>query len=243
MEAAEVAVDDFLEIIELNVDANVANIERQFKPQFNWLMTAELSFINRTCNLTLPQRQKIQAAREDCLKAATRKYAMSQNRMMRGGFGRQLNMVHHPTELLHLALAKPLKQALQSEQWDAYREEMTKRSAYRKHVAVENVVAMIDERLVLTVQQRKKLRELLEKNWQAGWVQSVELLMNGNRNLPNIPDRFVSPALNETQKEVWRAIPKQNYMVWGGFGWGQQVEAVDDFPLVENETAEATSVN
>jgi hypothetical protein len=86
----------------------------------------------------------------------------------------------------------------------------------------------------------------LDKNWQASWVQSLEMLINNNQYLPSIPDRYVVSALNETQKKVWRATQKQNFMVWGGFGLGQQVQAVDDFPLVEVEVeavVEKTSVN
>lgn len=237
-------VVDVEKILAINVDANVANIEKQFSSQFKPLLTAELSFINRACDLNLQQRKKIKAASDKCLKATVRKYAMTQNGMMRGG-GRQ-SATMDPTELLHLALGKILKETLQPEQLTTYEDEMATRRAHRTRVAIENVVALIDERLVLTIDQRKKLTESLDKNWQASWVQSLEMLINNNQYLPSIPDRYVVSALNETQKKVWRATQKQNFMVWGGFGLGQQVQAVDDFPLVEVEVeavVEKTSVN
>jgi hypothetical protein len=164
--------------------------------------------------------------------------------MMRGGFGRVQRTSQDPTVLLHLALAEVLNKTLQPEQRTAYDNEMALRKAYRQRAAIENVVALIDERLVLTIDQRQKLTESLNKNWQASWVQSIEMLINNNQYLPSIPDQFVVSALNDTQKKVWRAAQKQNFMVWGGFGWGQQVGAVDDFPLVEVQVgAEKTSVN
>jgi hypothetical protein len=121
---------------------------------------------------------------------------------------------------------------------------MVKRKAFRKQVALENVVAIIDERLVLTVEQREQLTKSLDKNWQDSWVNSVELLLNNNQYLPSIPDQFVVAALNDTQRQIWRAAPKQNFMVFGAHGWGQQVAVVDDFPIGDVEAAlEATSEN
>lgn len=233
MDAADVDVD-FDQILEANVDANVANIERQFMPQFTPLMTAELSFINRACDLNLEQRKKIKSVSDRCLKAACRKYAMTQNGMMRGGFApARQPTIPDPTDLVHRSLARILSETLQPEQKSAYDDEMEKRRAQRKQVSVENLVAIIDERLVLSADQRKQLLESLNKNWQPSWVQSMQMLMNNNQYLPSIPDRFVVSALNDAQKKVWRTIPKTSYMVWGGFGMGQQAGAVDDFPLVE----------
>lgn len=229
MKQVEVDLED---VLGQKVDANVINLEKQFLPQFTALMTAELSFINRTCELSLPQRKKIKAASDKCLKAAVRKYAMTQNGMMRGGWGgRQQPTMPDPTNLLHKSLGNVLSNTLDGAQTKRYDEEMAQRNAVRKRVAVQNVVVIIDDHLVLTLDQRKELTALLDKNWQASWVQSIEMLLNNNQYLPSIPDRFVTPVLKETQKKVWRAAQKQNYMVWGGFAWGQQVAVVDDFLL------------
>ena len=245
-EVDAVEMDDGFEVLDLNVQANVANIEKQFLPQFKPLLTAELSFINRVCALNLEQRKQIHAVSEKCIKTAVRKYAMAQNGLMRNGFGRRLRTMPDPSELLHQALGKTLERILQPAQQAAYHDELAKRRAYRQQVAIENVVAIIDERLVLTIDQRKQLLDSLTKNWKAGWVQSAEMLMNSNQYLPSIPDAFVTSALNDTQKKVWRAAQKQGFSMWGGFAWGQQVAAVDDFPLVEVEVEvqpEPTSVN
>jgi len=249
-EAAAVNVEIVMEALEeggvaqvlaLDVDAQVANLEKQLMPQFTPLMMAELSFINRACDLKLEQRKKIKAVSDQCLQGAARKYALAQHGMQRGV---RQQVVPDPTDLLHQALAKVLQETLRPEQKTAYDDEMATRKAHRKRVAVENVVAMIDARIVLTIDQRQKLTESLDKNWQSQWVQSIEMMINNNQYLPNIPDQFVMPTLNETQKQVWRTIPKNNYAVWGGFGWGNQGGAVDDFPLVEAEAdVEKTSAN
>ncbi|HUG68253.1 MAG TPA: hypothetical protein VMM76_10910 [Pirellulaceae bacterium] len=226
---------EFEQLLALKVDANVANLEQQFLPQFIPLKTAELSFINRVCNLNLEQRKKLHAASDRCVKVAVRKWAMTQNGMRRVNLARGQQTLSDPTDLLHLAFANVLQETLQPEQQAAYDAEMKKREAHRKRVAIENVVAIIDERLALEFDQRQKLAESLDKHWQPNWVQSIEMLINNNHHLPSIPDQFVTPALNETQRQVWRTAQKQNYMVFGGFAWGQQPGPVDDFPLVENE--------
>ncbi|MDA1055249.1 MAG: hypothetical protein O3C40_32920 [Planctomycetota bacterium] len=216
-------------------NAEVLQLEKQLLPQFTPLATAELSFIHRACDLNLEQRKKIKAASDTCVKVAARRYAMAQRGMMIGRSGRSQPTVPDPAELLHQALAKVLEETLQEEQQTVYAAEMEKRRAFRKRVAIDNTVAAIDERLVLTIDQRQQLTETLDKNWQPSWVQSMEMQMNNNQYLPSIPDQFVVPVLSETQKQVWRAAQKHNYAVWSGLNWARQGAVLDDFPLVENE--------
>jgi len=235
MEAGDVADvgEDLAQFLAGRVDANVLNLEKQLLPQFTPLMTAELSFINRACDLNLEQRKKIKAASDTCLKVAVRKYSMAQRGIMNGRVGRGQPTVLDPNELLHQTLAKVLQETLRPEQQTAYDAELVERKAYCKRVALENVVAIIDEHLVLTIDQRRQLTESLDKNWQPSWVQSLEMLLNNNRYLPSIPDQFVVSTLNETQKQVWRSTQKQNYMVFGRVHLRQQAGALDDFPLDE----------
>ncbi len=227
--------EDIAQVLAAKVGADVLSVEKQFLPQFQQLVTAELSFIHRACDLNLEQRKRIKAASDTCLRAAVRKYAMSQRGIMIGHAGRVQPTVPDPTELLHQALTKVLHETLQPEQQAAYDGEMSSRRAFRKRVAIENVIAIIDERLVLTNDQRQRLTESLDDNWQPAWLQSMEMLMSNNQYLPNIPDAFVVPALNETQRQIWRAAQKQNYMTFGLVHWNQQGGVLDDFPLVETE--------
>ncbi len=234
IEDVEAVGEDFARVLAAKVDGNVLNLAQQALPQFTRLMTAELSFINRTCDLNLEQRKKIKAASDTCLKAAVRHYAMGQRGMMVGWEGRAQPTLPDPNELVHQALAKVLKETLRPEQQSAYDSEIAKREAFRRRVAIDNIVAILDERLILTIEQRRQLTESLDKNWQPGWVQSIEMLMNSNQYLPSIPDQFVAPALNEEQRQVWRAARKR-IISFGMSHWGEQAAVLDDFPLVEAE--------
>ena len=55
---------------------------------------------------------------------------------------------------------------------------MEKRTASRKQVVIDNLVAKLDQDLVLTSEQREKLVEALSANWKDSWGQSLEMLMN-----------------------------------------------------------------
>ena len=232
---------DFNDVLIIQVDAQVKQRERQFLPQLSPLMTAELSFINRACNLNLEQRKKIKAASDLCLKAAVRTYALAANGRAFGFQGRRVETIPDPSELMHQALANVLEETLQPQQRTAYDAEMAKRKAFRQRAAVAGLVAIIDKRLFLTAEQRQKLSESLVNNWNPNWGQSSETLINAADNLPGIPDQFVMPMLNESQQQVWRTTRKASYSSWGGIGWGNELGAVDDFPLEETVADEERS--
>jgi hypothetical protein len=42
--------------------------------------------------------------------------------------------------------------------------------------------------------------------------------MNIDQLFPDIPDTYVLPILTDTQRIVWRDIPKNQSISWGGFG-------------------------
>ena len=73
VEAVEGADADFEQLLAVNVNANVANLEKRFLTQFTPLLTSELSFIHRACDLNLAQRKTIKAASDRCLRGAVRK--------------------------------------------------------------------------------------------------------------------------------------------------------------------------
>lgn len=227
--------EEFAQILAAPVGDDVLSVEKQFRPHFTRLVIPELSFINRTCDLNLEQRQKIKAASDKCLDAAVRKYAMAQRGTTAGRTGRTRPVVLDPNELLHATLATVLKDTLRPDQQAAYDGELTKRAAYRQQVVIDNLIAILDERLSLTLDQRQQLAESLDKNWLSDWVQSLEMLMNTNQYVPSIPDQIVVPALNETQAQVWRSLQKRSFMTFGLGHWGEQAAVLDDFPLVEIE--------
>lgn len=211
-----------------DADPNVANLERQFLPQFQPLLKPELAFIQRVCRLSKEQRDQIAKPAEQRLRVAVKEYAIAQNNRRQGRGRFRAQSVPDPRQLVQQQLAKLVKQKLNTEQAEAYQQECDKRNAHRKHAAILSLVAKLDEELVLTVDQRGKLIESLSSNWQDAWVQSLQILIHNTQYLPHLPDQHVVPFLNETQKAVWRGAQKQSIAHGGGFGFAPIRVMIDD---------------
>jgi len=214
-----------------DADPNVANLERQFLPQFQPLLKPELAFIRRVCHLNKEQHDQIAKSADQRLRVAVKEYAIAQNNMRQGRGRFRAQSMPDPRKLVQQQLAKLVKQRLSTEQAEAYQQECDKRNAQRKRAAVLGLVAKLDEELVLTVEQREKLIESLTSNWQDAWVQSLQILIHNTQYLPHIPDQHVVPFLNETQKAVWRGAQKQSMAHGGGFGFAPVQVMIDDAPV------------
>ena len=219
-------------------DPQLVAIEQQYLQQFRRLTKAEISFVVAVCKPTKEQYQQLQRAGEKTTKSAVKAYADVQKKMMQGNRG---NVTYpDPRKLIQTGITRAIVEHLKPEQAERYRAETEKRQAHVKQVAVENLVARLDEELVLTAEQRGKLVESLAKHWQAEWGQSLEMFMYGNQFFPAIPDAVVLPALNETQKQVWHGKPKQQNVFFGGFGFGGFIvdDAGDPFMEIEGQLVE-----
>jgi len=226
-------LDVLTEALADDVDPNVANLEKQFVSQFRPLLRAELSFIRRVCQLTKGQHKQIGDAADRCLNAAVRKYAIAQNDMRQGRFvAGRASAMPDPRKLIQQQFADLAKQKLRPEQAKRYLEELQKRNAHRKRVAVRSLVAKLDQDLVLTAKQREELTESLLSNWQDAWGQSLEMWIHNVQFMPAIPDQHVVRFLNKTQQTVWRGTQRQNH-VHMGVHFGHAMVVVDDFDEVE----------
>ena len=125
-----------------------------------------------------------------------------------------------------------MKTQLSAELATRLQDEVAKRDASRKQLAVRNLVARLDRELVLSPDQRDKVAASLSSHWDDSWCQSLEMFMYDYQFFPPIPDQYVAPFLNDPQKKVWRSTQKVQTF-WGGFGMMGGV-MVDD-PLEDDE--------
>jgi hypothetical protein len=193
---------------------DVNQFEQQFKRQFLGLVKAELFFLNHTCNSTSEQKRQLKISSEVILTQTVVKFAELQKKMNQGGFDWN---APHPDPRRHIqeAFAKDAKKYLTPEQVAIYEGEMIKRLENRKRASVLNVVARLDEELVLTAEQRTKLAAELTEKWKAAESQQLEIFLYGNNYFPNIPEQFITSSLTDKQKEVWRGIPKSGNIFFG----------------------------
>ncbi len=207
---------------------NVVNLEKQFLPQFKNILKVELAFVRRTCQLDKAHLEPIAKAAEKQLPLVVRQYAVDMDKRRHRGGMRGSQYPSDPRKLLEQQLAIILKDKLKPDQLQQYRQECDKRAASRKRAVVNYIVANMDEKLILTAQQRQKLIVGGLENYQDGWSQSMHYWMSNPQFIPRLSDASVIPVLNKTQKTVWRQTPKQHHGMFWGANFHQGMVIIDD---------------
>ena len=196
----------------------------QYLPQFRQLARTEVHLAQAVCKLAPDQRKKIDKAATAAAIAASKKYGEFQQKMMQGQWN-GVDPMPDPRALMLSTLAPVFKEHLTTEQTKRYRVETDQRNANRRLATVQNLIARLDQELVLSAEQREKLSESLLKHWQDGWTQTVEMLQSNEQIIPNIPDPAITPFLNNKQKQVWQSAPKNGGFFFGGFGLDMVLDA------------------
>jgi hypothetical protein len=202
-------------------DANLRNLEAQVRPQLQQLLYVELALLRRVCNVDGKPFVEVAKGTKAGFRAVVREYAVSQNTRMRGrivirGGIEQLPDTIDPRTQVQRLLASLVESKLGPQQAQRYRQECDKRAESRKHAVVLNLVAALDEHLVLTAEQRAGLVQSLSSSYRSDWGQYLRVLAHNMQYLPFIRDESIVPLLNERQKSVWRQVPKLS----PGIFWG-----------------------
>ena len=221
-------------------DAEAAELKAilpQFEMQVRPLIRARYNFLRAIANPTKEQRAKLVAGAEEIQKAVVKVFAELQLKMQRGMWDGN-SKYPNGQQLVSERFNTLAKECLDPEQLERYSKEIAKKEEIHKTICVKNLVAMIDQQLILSPEQREKLAADLTKKWDKNWVTSLEVFMYGEQFMPPLPDDVVLTHLNTSQKEVWKATPRNGGNIWGGFGfmWGNQADSgpLDkDFPNVE----------
>src|SRR5262245_5192643 len=196
------------QVLGMDMEAQVEQFLQQFRP----ILRAEYHVLRVACELTPGQRQGLARAAERTLRDATRKYLETMRRPMTAA---QRSAIE-PRRLIQEGLSQAVQAQLPPEQAARYQEELSRRNADRRRLAVRNLIARLDQDLVLSARQRDQLDESLTSHWDDAWGQSLELFTADHAFLPPIPDQHVAPFLNESQKKIWRGTQKVRGF-FGGF--------------------------
>jgi hypothetical protein len=207
--------------------------ERQFRQQFRQLSKGELNFVRAVCQPNAEQSKTLKAAGDAGLKTAVKRFAEVQKKMQQGIRPGQEPQWPDPRKIISDELLKSVKTSLSPDQAKRYEAELEKRSAARKRAALLNLVAKLDKDLVLSADQRGKLSEALTANWKDEWGQQIEVFMYGDTYMPVLPDAQVLSVLTDKQKQIWKAIPKQQNQIWGWAGFGFVQVMADEEALAE----------
>jgi len=195
------------------VDQNLRNIEAQFRPQFDQLLYSELAFLRRSCKPDAKPFVEIAKAAKADIRVPLREYISTvYGPQVLGNAGVQRDAATADPRMAMQKLLMPLAEAkLGAEKTRLYRQECDKRMEARQHAVVMNLVAALDERLVLTAQQRAKLVESLSPKYDSSWESYCEIYTSNPQYWPSISDQLIVPLLNEKQVSIWQQAMKPNF--------------------------------
>lgn len=210
----------------VNLDRNaLKQFEAQYGRHFDQVVKTELHFIRVVCQ---PTRQQYDALAEDGKLIRTKvlnKFAMIQQGMNQGIQSSSDNDTRKPVSE---GLLESAKRHLTADQVAKYESELAARNNARKDVIVLATAAKLDRKLVLNKDQRAEVTKALSENWNASWG-SMQMMMYGGDNFPNVPDAKIVPLLTETQKKVWRTVNQQSNTFWGfNVGMDQGIAIADE---------------
>jgi hypothetical protein len=176
-------------------------VEAELRPQFQQMLNTELAFMRRSCKPDANVLRDIAKAAKADLHAPVHDYAVAANSPRAGV------VVDDPRAAVQKLLMPLAEKKLGAEKARLYRQECDKLAEARKHAAIMNLVAALDERLVLTSQQRAKLVESFTAKYDKSWEQQYQMF--GIQYLPPIADQSILPLLDVKQKIVWQDTSKQ----------------------------------
>ena len=212
--------------------------EARYGPHFDQIIKTELHFIRVVCQ---PTRQQYDALATDGKLIRTKvlnKFAMIQQGMQRGIRDTSDNDTRKPVSE---GLLESAKRHLSPDQVAKYDNELAERNTALKDVSILVTAAKLDEKLVLNTEQRSHVTRVLGENWNESWG-SVQMMMNGNRYFPNIPDQKIIPHLSATQKKVLRTLNQRNRVFFGfNVGMNQGIVIPDEQWEDEDKATEAGS--
>ena len=150
-------------------------------------------------------------------------------------------------EVVAARIAKSIDEGVEESRAKLYREELERRSAFRKKTAVRALVNRLDQQLILAQEQRDQIAASLMEHYRETWGRQLEYLVYDHYR-PNILDEWIVPHLNDNQRSVWQ-LSKNNSVSY--FGWNNPGAMINEnnweinlppLPVVAAEPAEGVLV-
>jgi hypothetical protein len=206
---------------------NINMMAQQWEPQIRGLLRTEYRFMRTVCEPSKEQRLPIVRESDPWVKEAAKQFAEWQmnGRRVAGGSPGQPDF----RALLVEHLSGSVKTHLSASQFERYRKELDARAADEKQVAVLNLVAKLDQNLLLSPDQRDRLKESLTAGWDESWSQNLQMFQLADQYMPSIPDDRIVPYLNATQRGIWSGLQKLGRVSFGiDFGVNEPAGPLDE---------------
>ena len=104
-----------------------------------------------------------------------------------------------------------LKPLVSPQQYLRYEQEAQRRAEFEHAAAVDLVVGMLDEKLVLSDDQRTKLHEKLMEQWKQLDLHWIENYVNNTQYVPPVPEGVLRDVLSSEQRAAWKAFQEVQF--------------------------------
>ena len=91
----------------------------------------------------------------------------------------------------------------------SYSKELAGRAGQRREMIAENIVAILDKKLVLTADQRDAIGKSLLANLPENQMPQLQILSSDGDSIPAIPENCLLPHLRDSQRTVWQNLPNR----------------------------------
>lgn len=189
-------------------DPEVLQYLQQVRPG----LRSELHLVRQVCSLNDAEYRTISRAALLGVKKQVAELLAAQRKGRNGG--NQLYMTD-PRELVAKALGEAVTATLPADRADRYTQEVEARARDQKSITVRTLVAILDEELYLTDEQRPKLEAALTEKWDKKWVPSLEQLQYARQYFPKLPEAVIGPILSERQQKAWQGMQKNEGIMFG----------------------------
>jgi hypothetical protein len=144
---------------------------------------------------------------------------------------------------LRAGLAKVVAKTAPEEKAKAYEVECSKRDDFLRNVSIANQVAQIDERVILSPEQRQKVTGMLTDHWDKNTKPQLESFALNRSMWSGITDQSILSALSAAQQAVLTRQNSISGQVFFGNGmFGGEGAVIDDVDLGDIEP-KADAVN
>jgi len=188
------------------------------------LVNVELSFAKLACELTDDQMKPIVAEAKKAHQAmadivirqdAAGDDFYTKNKVIFSGPNDEV-MVVNPFKRIRDDVAKLLKPLVTEEQYAKFAEESRLREEYERETAVQFLLNLLDLKLVLSLEQRKRLHEKLMAQWQDLDLHTLDSSIMNQDGFPPAPDHLIIPELNASQQKLLNAQTRDSTHVYIG---------------------------
>jgi len=184
---------------------NRSTLMKNWLTQMRPILRFEYQLMRTVCEPSIEERKPIAHAGELALREAVSAFVDRQ-------LGQQSARVKTQTidyrKIIQDGLLEAVRLNLTDEVYQRYRQELSIRAEDYRNGAVLRFVTKIDEKLLLTSDQRERIMAVLRQDWNDELNLNSAYLNIEYAYFPLIPEKDFLPVLSEVQKSVWNSLQK-----------------------------------